>query len=341
MTTVNIMADKQLEFYFFYSSFYSQKGWTAMEEKCVPYKKHIVMLGKGEGSEPWYMRINPNGTVPALKHGERLITDSQDIIYYLEDTFPNQGSCLVPRTDTSPEFRERVIRAQQRLDTIRIDMLTFGSMANPHLTKNSEIPRFLQKKLTANAGDKFAGEAVIQKFQAYAEANPDLRDAYEAIIQRTRERGASDGLGGGLPSHVVEKHLEETRQVLQEMEDVRKQQVEAGNDWLCGPDYSMADLILGVTMKRFTMCGYAYLWQDGKMPHIEELYEQKIRKRRSFKAVSEAGMGPRIMLQYIFGHKAKYIEFGVAISVLAGASYFLYSNKNVSNALCSWWNSRA
>ena len=49
----------------------------------------------GEGYEPWYMRINPKGQVPVLRHGEKYIIDSSVIIEYLDEHFGNLlRSCL-------------------------------------------------------------------------------------------------------------------------------------------------------------------------------------------------------------------------------------------------------
>ena len=65
--------------------------YNALEEKGLPYTKHVVMLPCNETSEPWYMRINPNGTVPAIKHGSNVICDSDDIINYVEVKFPGKA----------------------------------------------------------------------------------------------------------------------------------------------------------------------------------------------------------------------------------------------------------
>ena len=64
---------------------------TALEEKQLPYVSHLIALQAGEVHEPWYVRINPKGTVPCLVHGDSVITDSQDIIHYLEETFPGKS----------------------------------------------------------------------------------------------------------------------------------------------------------------------------------------------------------------------------------------------------------
>ena len=40
---------------------------------------------------PEYLAINPMGKVPALKHGETVVTESAAICAYLADAFPEAG----------------------------------------------------------------------------------------------------------------------------------------------------------------------------------------------------------------------------------------------------------
>ena len=53
-------------------------------EKGVPFKEHVVFIHLGEQNEDWFLRINPNGVVPALKDGEHVINESEDIIDYVD-----------------------------------------------------------------------------------------------------------------------------------------------------------------------------------------------------------------------------------------------------------------
>ena len=49
----------------------------------------LVRLHKGEHRHPDYLAINPMGKVPALKHGDAVVTESAAICLYLADAFPN------------------------------------------------------------------------------------------------------------------------------------------------------------------------------------------------------------------------------------------------------------
>jgi glutathione S-transferase len=55
-------------------------------------------LAKGEQRAPGYLAVNPMGKVPALKHGDAVITEAAAICTYLADEFP-QARLNVPVGD--------------------------------------------------------------------------------------------------------------------------------------------------------------------------------------------------------------------------------------------------
>lgn len=62
-----------------------------LEEIGEPYDVHVLNLPKGEHLSPEYKAINPMGKVPALRHGEAIMTESAAICTYLADAFPAAG----------------------------------------------------------------------------------------------------------------------------------------------------------------------------------------------------------------------------------------------------------
>jgi glutathione S-transferase len=62
-----------------------------LEELGAPYELHVLDINKGEQREPAYLAINPMGKVPAVKHGDALITEQVAICIYLADLFPEAG----------------------------------------------------------------------------------------------------------------------------------------------------------------------------------------------------------------------------------------------------------
>jgi len=62
-----------------------------LEEMGEPYDLHLLSLTEGEQQAPEYLAINSMGKVPALKHGEVIVTEAAAICAYLADEFPQAG----------------------------------------------------------------------------------------------------------------------------------------------------------------------------------------------------------------------------------------------------------
>jgi len=84
-------------------------GWkasVALEEMGLPYTVRALSLGKLEQKEEWFLRINPNGRVPAIidhDNGDFAVFESGAILIYLAE----KTGKLLP---TEPKARSRVIQ---------------------------------------------------------------------------------------------------------------------------------------------------------------------------------------------------------------------------------------
>ena len=56
--------------------------------KGIEWESHVVDLLGNENFRPWFLGINPRGLVPVLVHDGAVHIESNDIIQYLEKTFP-------------------------------------------------------------------------------------------------------------------------------------------------------------------------------------------------------------------------------------------------------------
>jgi glutathione S-transferase len=61
-----------------------------LEEVSRPYRTEIIDYGPAMKA-PGYLAINPMGKVPALRHGEVVVTETAAICAYLADAFPEAG----------------------------------------------------------------------------------------------------------------------------------------------------------------------------------------------------------------------------------------------------------
>jgi glutathione S-transferase len=62
-----------------------------LEEIGASYELHVLNMKTGEQRRPDYLAINPMGKVPAIRHGEALVTEQVAIAIYLADLFPEAG----------------------------------------------------------------------------------------------------------------------------------------------------------------------------------------------------------------------------------------------------------
>ena len=62
-----------------------------LEELGAPYQLHVLDMKRGEQREAAYLAINPMGKVPAVLHGDALVTEQPAVFMYLADLFPEAG----------------------------------------------------------------------------------------------------------------------------------------------------------------------------------------------------------------------------------------------------------
>jgi glutathione S-transferase/GST-like protein len=66
----------------------SGKPMLALMEKGVRFQSHYLDLLNFDQHQPEYLQLNPNGTIPALVHGELVLTESTAIMEYVDEAFP-------------------------------------------------------------------------------------------------------------------------------------------------------------------------------------------------------------------------------------------------------------
>ncbi|XP_071478103.1 ganglioside-induced differentiation-associated protein 1-like [Diadema antillarum] len=253
-------------------SFYSQKARLALAEKGVAYKSRLVNLIMGEVHELWYLRtVNPHGTVPAMEHKGTLYTDSADIIDYV-DTLPSSRPKLCPPGDSDEAVRARHFR--QLLDPIEIDIISYGAIFNRHLTKNSRVPNFMsvdQMKAKMAKGAQ-ALEEIKQK-------HPDL--ALPLTNRRnlvTFSDTASNEVAFLKILDVCDKALAEVETALED----RKAEFDNEEYWLCGRNFTAADIQLACILHRLVFVGLAERVFISKRPHTSAYY-QRVLCRTTFR----------------------------------------------------------
>ncbi|HEX7750093.1 MAG TPA: glutathione S-transferase family protein [Bordetella sp.] len=85
---------KELVFYTNPQSRASIVHWM-LEELGVPYRPVVLTYG-GTMKSPEYLALNPMGKVPAIQHGDKVVTEGAAICAYLADAFPETGLAPAP-----------------------------------------------------------------------------------------------------------------------------------------------------------------------------------------------------------------------------------------------------
>ncbi len=213
-----------LELYHFDRSTAAQKVRLSLAEKGLEWESHHIetSLDKRDQHDPEYLKLNPRGVVPTLVHDGRVVRESNVILEYLEDVFPEHPL----RPDDPFERAEMRLWTRRVDDGLHIDSRTLGQCIAMRY-------RFLE-----------ADPAVVEKH--YRQMPEAVRRDNDLI---NNELGVESPL---LPSAIATfKHLfEEIDQTL------------ADRDWLVGNMFSLADISMVVYVNRLTSFQMAPLWDD-------------------------------------------------------------------------------
>ncbi len=106
----------ELELYHGLASTCSKKVRLCLYEKGLRFTSHLLDLQNFEQHRPEYLALNPKGVVPTLVHDGKPITESSQIIEYLDENFPE-----IPLLPPAPEARAQVHEWLNFSDTIAYD----------------------------------------------------------------------------------------------------------------------------------------------------------------------------------------------------------------------------
>ena|SRR5262249_7673565 len=67
----------------------AQKVRVCLAEKGLEWESRHLVLRAGEYQQPWYRKLNPRAVVPTLVDGDKVVPESNVILEYLEETYPD------------------------------------------------------------------------------------------------------------------------------------------------------------------------------------------------------------------------------------------------------------
>ncbi len=215
------------------------KARMVLAEKEVQWNSHYVDIRAGEGRNPDYLRLNPNGVVPTLVNGNDVVIESTVISEYVDDAFP--GPPLKPD--------DPMDRARMRLWTKQLDegihipataTLSFAIALREEFVKRFETHEALQAHIASKP-------------------NPKNRE----FLRQTTELG--------IEAPLVRESIELFDKLFGNMEIVLTR-----GPWLAGETFSLADIGYAPYMARMDCLQLSWLWGD--RPHVAEWYERLKRR---------------------------------------------------------------
>uniref|UniRef100_A0A6U2EXV2 GST N-terminal domain-containing protein n=1 Tax=Hemiselmis andersenii TaxID=464988 RepID=A0A6U2EXV2_HEMAN len=117
---------------------YCEKVWLQLEEKRIPYKVEKVNM-RCYGDKPdWFMRMQPSGGIPVAKIDGRVITESNDIMQALEDTFPDHNPLTPDASDPQAPRVRGLLRLEREIFSAWFRWLVSSTRAGDAQQKNFE-----------------------------------------------------------------------------------------------------------------------------------------------------------------------------------------------------------
>ena len=103
-----------------------QKSSITLEELGVQYKTEVVDISKNTQKEEWFLALNPNGRIPALKDGDMSVFESGAIMLYLTDHYDKDHKISYPHG--SREYHEMVSWLMWQMGGLGPMLVRFFSM---------------------------------------------------------------------------------------------------------------------------------------------------------------------------------------------------------------------
>ena len=234
----------------FASSACSQKTRIFLNLKGLDWTPHAVNLATQKNFEPWFLGINPRGLVPVLVHDGAVYIESNDILAYLEETFPE------PRLIQDGQNQE-VSALLREEDDLHLSLRS--------LTMRFVLPRFLAAK-------KPAALAVYEKDRGTIGGVPDDHKEIELRFWRDYARqGVTDAeaLAAAMRFRKVYERFEGL------LDD---------RPYLLGESLGVLDIAWFIYTHRLKRAGYPFAQQH---PRVDRWYQGLLAREAFSKEVRE------------------------------------------------------
>jgi glutathione S-transferase len=198
----------------------AQKVRMCLAEKGLAWESRHLALRSGEHQQPWYLKLNRRAVVPTLVDGDRVIPESNVILEYLDEAYPEPA--LMPA--------DPYARATVRLWTKQLD----------------------EDIHDASAAVMSFGIAFRQQYLDRGEAGKTMLEEIPNLFKRERRRDVIEK-GTGSQHFVIA--VRRMVLLLDEMEEAL-----ASHAWLAGDQYTLADVAFAPYLARLEHLNVAGLF---------------------------------------------------------------------------------
>jgi glutathione S-transferase len=213
-----------------------------LAEKGVEWDSVHLDLSKRDNLDPEYLKINPNGVVPTIVHDGKVLYESNFIIEYLDEVFPEPA--LRPA--------EPYERARMRVLMDRIEHVLHRNINTVSWIKQGRYKRF----------DGMTSDQLQQVLDDQA------TEEKRAILKKRLQEKVSEADIEFAEARVAE--------VLDELDMVLE-----GQPWLCGVNLSLADISVAPFIERFEANKMPGLTDWVKRPRLGDWWN-RIKELSSF-----------------------------------------------------------
>jgi glutathione S-transferase len=219
-----------------------------LEAPAGSYIGRPVSLPRQENLSEAYAAIHPNLVVPALVHDGVLHIESVDIMNYVDTELA--GPALIPAGERGERCRALVARAAELQTSVRhvTYRWSLGGLAKLSPTKQAELQRI---------------------------DSPDSPDRLADFYRRFSN--------GEISNEEFAGHVASLTEGFREVEAL----LEDGRSWLCGEDFSMADIIWVVKVQRIDEAGYPFA---KSFPRVKAWFD-RARSRPGFQEAIARDLG--------------------------------------------------
>ena len=204
-------------------------------EKRLPFTVKWLNLGLMDQKRPDYLALNPTGLVPTLVHDGKAIYEFNVINEYVDAIHPNPP--LVPK-DAYGQARMRMWFAFENDFAKPFRDCAYETLGKERLQSSGISPDKLREEISKRTKN----------------------EAYIRFATKVLTTPRDDAL-------LAERHL-----VLLEKMDMMERQLADGRPWLCGDQFTLADIALGPRVDMFPIIGIPDI--DQRFPHIGKFMER-------------------------------------------------------------------